>query len=378
MRQQSPLFCETFQRIVWAGSYYKGTRFGQPEEYDLNFVINLFKIFKERDIKFSTDRPGFIKIRTVWRNGNSTNNLKLDSKACRELNSFIDKVDEVNEEYLNQEKFRNWMEKIVNKAINAIGENNRIQFDGCVLEKSKKSGPAFTLTFQLLGSGKIIDVDVVPVLAFSTRILPPRCSKMNILESCVILNRCWFVVPKPLNNRQSEFGNFCHRYWRLCFYEFEKDLLSDHDYQGMKPVIRQLKKLRTSQKWKSVASYYLETLCYHEKERFHKSHSNSYTFLFFTMLEKLHEAFQNGYIRYYWDDDHNLLENIGFYEMRNMENRLNKVLKNIRKTIKNDKYAIAKCVLDMDELITLKRLENVSIPEPEPEFDPEICKYYTS
>ncbi|XP_036146504.1 uncharacterized protein LOC105833624 isoform X3 [Monomorium pharaonis] len=319
MRQQSPLFCETFQRIVWAGSYYKGTRFGQPEEYDLNFVINLFKIFKERDIKFSTDRPGFIKIRTVWRNGNSTNNLKLDSKACRELNSFIDKVDEVNEEYLNQEKFRNWMEKIVNKAINAIGENNRIQFDGCVLEKSKKSGPAFTLTFQLLGSGKIIDVDVVPVLAFSTRILPPRCSKMNILE-----------------------------------------------------------KLRTSQKWKSVASYYLETLCYHEKERFHKSHSNSYTFLFFTMLEKLHEAFQNGYIRYYWDDDHNLLENIGFYEMRNMENRLNKVLKNIRKTIKNDKYAIAKCVLDMDELITLKRLENVSIPEPEPEFDPEICKYYTS
>lgn len=49
MRRQSPLFDKTFQRIVWAGSYYKKTRVGQPEEYDLNFVINL--PFKEKDIQ---------------------------------------------------------------------------------------------------------------------------------------------------------------------------------------------------------------------------------------------------------------------------------------------------------------------------------------
>lgn len=49
MRQQSPLFEKTFKKIVWAGSYYKGTRFGEPEEYDLNFVINL--PIKERDVE---------------------------------------------------------------------------------------------------------------------------------------------------------------------------------------------------------------------------------------------------------------------------------------------------------------------------------------
>ena len=49
MRQQSPLFAKTFQKIVWAGSYYKGTRYGQPEEYDLNFVINL--PIKEQRVK---------------------------------------------------------------------------------------------------------------------------------------------------------------------------------------------------------------------------------------------------------------------------------------------------------------------------------------
>lgn len=49
MKQQSPLFAKTFRDIIWAGSYYKGTRFGQPEEYDLNFAINL--PFKEKDIE---------------------------------------------------------------------------------------------------------------------------------------------------------------------------------------------------------------------------------------------------------------------------------------------------------------------------------------
>lgn len=49
MKRQSPLFSKTFQRIVYVGSYFKKTRVGEPEEYDLNFVINL--PFKERDME---------------------------------------------------------------------------------------------------------------------------------------------------------------------------------------------------------------------------------------------------------------------------------------------------------------------------------------
>lgn len=48
MQQQSPLFNEMYQRILWAGSYYKKTRVGEPEEYDLNLVLIL--PFKEEDI----------------------------------------------------------------------------------------------------------------------------------------------------------------------------------------------------------------------------------------------------------------------------------------------------------------------------------------
>lgn len=48
MQQQSPLFTKMYKRILWAGSYYKKTRVGDPEEYDLNLVMKL--PFKERDI----------------------------------------------------------------------------------------------------------------------------------------------------------------------------------------------------------------------------------------------------------------------------------------------------------------------------------------
>ncbi|XP_011878531.1 PREDICTED: uncharacterized protein LOC105567892 [Vollenhovia emeryi] len=364
MKEHSPLFAKTFQRIIWVGSYYKGTRFGQPEEYDVNFVINL--PFKEKDIEFTTDhfKPGFIKIRTVWRDINHQNVLNLDPKASKELNSFID-----DESYLNQEKFRTWMEGILTKVAHTTSGHSTIKFPDFKPTGIRKSGPAFTLKLNYGGNITDVDIDVVPVLAYSTRTLPPKCSKMDILQSRSY--RYWSAVPKPLNNdSRPGYGNF-HRYWRLCFYEFEKDLLSNHDYGRVKPVIRQLKKLRDTQGWTKVASYYLETLCYHEFEMFHISQKKSHTFLFFKMLEKLRDAFHNHCIKYYWDDDLNLLENIGHDKMKNMEGRIERVLKNIRKTIKDDPYAIAEWVLNTDELKSLiiyMQHENMSA---QPEFEPD-------
>lgn len=64
------------------------------------------------------------------------------------------------------------------------------------------------------------------------------------------------------------------------------------------------------------------------------------------MLEKLRNAFHNRSIRYYWDDSCNLLENIEPDEMKNMEGRLDNVLKRIRRNIKDDRYAIASCVCE--------------------------------
>ncbi|KAG5307687.1 CGAS synthase, partial [Acromyrmex insinuator] len=363
MRKQCPLFNKTFQKIEWAGSYYKGTRVGQPEEYDLNFVIKL--PFKEKDLKFNTDRPGFTKIR-IERDSNSYNTLNMDPKAYRQLDSLID-----DQSYLNQQKFRTWIEGILSKVARTTSGHNEISFNDYLPIKIKKSGPAFTLVIPL--SERTINIDVVPVLAFSPHItMPPRCSKCEILQSASE-NRCWFAVPKPLDNSKG-FNDSQHRYWRLCFYEFERDMICSHNYGSMKPVIRQLKKLRDTQKWSSIASYYLETLCYNKKEIFHISEKKSYTFLFFTMLEELHNAFRKGKINFYWNNHYNLLEKIGPEQMRNMERRLDNVLKSIRKNIQNDQYAIAKYVLTRNELDIL--VNPVRVPEPEPESEFENRKYY--
>ncbi|XP_018366990.1 PREDICTED: cyclic GMP-AMP synthase-like [Trachymyrmex cornetzi] len=362
MRSQCPLFTKTFKKIEWAGSYYKGTRVGQPEEYDLNFVIKL--PFRENDLEFSTDRPGFTKIRIVGRDRNSSNTLNMDPAAYRKLNSFID-----DQSYLNQQRFRTWIEGILDKVAWATGGNNEILFDGYLPIKIKKSGPAFTLLIPLFE--RTISIDIVPVLAFSPRItMPPKCSRRDILESASE-NRRWSVVPKPLDNSKG-FNDSQHRYWRLCFYEFEKVMICSHDYGSIKPVIRQLKKLRDTQKWCSIASYYLETLCYNKKEIFHISKRQSYTSLFFTMLEELHDALCNGKIEFYWDNDYNLLEKIGPEEMRNMAGRLNNVLESIRKNIKNDQYAIARWILNKNELDILINSVHVLEPEPEPEPEPEF------
>lgn len=41
MKNQSALFNKTYQKISYTGSYFKKTRVGAPEEFDLNLIINL-------------------------------------------------------------------------------------------------------------------------------------------------------------------------------------------------------------------------------------------------------------------------------------------------------------------------------------------------
>ncbi|XP_072757594.1 cyclic GMP-AMP synthase-like receptor isoform X1 [Anoplolepis gracilipes] len=357
MRRQSPLFDKTFQRIIWAGSYYKKTRVGEPEEYDINFVINL--PFKERDIEFISDCPGFIEIRTPWRERNmSYNTLNLTKEAQKELNSFID-----NESYLNQDKFRAWMEGILSRVAKETSKSDRIILLNGVPITRIKTGPAFTLKIQFEVSGKLIDIDVVPVLTFSTCNPPPRCSEMSILKDYLRGSRYWSAVPKPLNNSRTQFNDELYRYWRLCFYEIEKDILDRHG--RAKPIIRLLKKLRDTQKW-NIASYYIETLCLNELDIFLNSNKSD-TSLFFTMIQKLREAFRQGRIRYFWDKDLNLLEQIKSSTMKCMFGSIDRIINKIEKTIADDKYAIAKVILNTSELNALiSSIDQSSESEPEP------------
>ncbi|XP_025163166.1 cyclic GMP-AMP synthase-like [Harpegnathos saltator] len=362
MKEQNSLFNKTFQKIAWTGSFYKKTKVGLPDEFDLNLIIQL--PIKKDDMKLSTDLnlPGYIKIHTkIYEN----NNLNMDAKAYSDMMGFIDQDQD---QYLDQEKFRRWIESILNKVAFTTNGNNDIKIDDYIIKVSK-SGPAFTLSFQDVLSYPI-NVDLVPVLAFKSRDFPRQCSIYQTLQDS---DKDIFLVPKPLSNKNIFYANSRpSHYWRLSFYIFEKDMLSK--YGRAKPIIRQLKKFRETQNWKSIASYYIETLCFHHLERFETRESN--TSLLFTMLENLHEAFEISCIKHYWDKNINLLENIEKDEMMNMKGRLYNIIRNIRKQIieqPDNLNIIAGYVLNSAELKELihPTYEAKSNLEQEPESQQE-------
>lgn len=40
-REQDALFKELYSELMYSGSYFKGTKVGKPEEYDLNLILKL-------------------------------------------------------------------------------------------------------------------------------------------------------------------------------------------------------------------------------------------------------------------------------------------------------------------------------------------------
>ncbi|XP_032688739.1 cyclic GMP-AMP synthase-like isoform X2 [Odontomachus brunneus] len=339
MKNQNSLFKKTFKRTVYTGSFYKKTKIGSPDEFDLNLIIKL--PIKEDNVQFSTNLPGYIKICT---NISRNNTLNMDQKAHKDMMSFID-----NQTYLDQDRFRRWIERILSKATHVTNENNRMKLKDYTV-RIKKSGPAFTLSLQIPNREQPISIDLVPVLAFSSSRHPPPCSGNYVPEYC---NRDWFLVPKPLNNKNISDAEE-NQYWRLSFYEFEKVILSK--YGRAKPIIRHLKKFRDTQNLKCIASYYIETLCFHHLHIF-KEQRKSSTSLFFTMLKQLFEAFHDRCIKYYWDENVNLLEKIEYNEMKNIEKRLFNIIKNIEKQITekpDNSFAIATYVLNSEENAHLK------------------------
>ena len=39
MKEVDPIFEMLYQKVTYTGSFYEGTRVGEPNEYDINFVL---------------------------------------------------------------------------------------------------------------------------------------------------------------------------------------------------------------------------------------------------------------------------------------------------------------------------------------------------
>ncbi|XP_015183496.1 PREDICTED: uncharacterized protein LOC107070106 isoform X2 [Polistes dominula] len=340
--KQDDFFKKVFQRKLFGGSYYKGTKIGAAIEFDIDIIIRLpidYKLIKVQ----KSNHPGFVNIHS----GLELDKLTNDTQINRSLRKLLDE-----NMYLHQGKFHNWMESILIKAIQTLPkrENKYILKlnDNEYIITIKKSGPAFTFTI-LFSDNENIDIDLVPVLEFSKS--PPGIDHLNSYQK-----QNWFAVPKPLYNYKG-FNGKTQISWRTCFYEQEKEILSKNGY------IKQ--KLRDTQNWVNLASYYIETLALDEVQSNKNLETKSCTILFMEMLHKLHKSLQNKRITYYWDSKFNLLSKLRDEEIVNIKNRLDRILKKIYNSIEDDKYIIASYILNPKELHILKFKDSEECEQPE-------------
>ncbi|XP_044587964.1 uncharacterized protein LOC123267413 isoform X1 [Cotesia glomerata] len=340
LKQEDEVFRKYYQRPMYTGSFYKLTKVGKPEEFDLNLI---FAIPDLDNAEIKKGRPGFAKIRfdkkklsPVW----------VENKV---LNKWLD-----SEYYLDNDKIRRWFEGVVEKSMSAFKNgNNKIilpidsgsNYEVIILKprsfnqrnnnwrhnnwrdnnhvhmknkknffpivKVRKSGPAFTLcvTYESMK----FSVDLVPVLEFSRA--PPLPGIQQSKYS-------WNLVPKPLKD-----GENPHQNWRYSFYSHEQDMLKK--FGKVKPVIRHIKKLRDTQNWSILVSYHIETIFFHALSENKIDDNTPQTVLLVFMLKELSKAFKSRKLNYFWDKTFNLFGELTEEKIISVQKRLDKIIKEI-------------------------------------------------
>ncbi|XP_046823706.1 cyclic GMP-AMP synthase-like isoform X2 [Vespa crabro] len=324
--KENAFFKEVFKKTLFVGSYYKGTKISVPEEFDINIIIKLPINYEFVKIELC-EHPGFIKIYSGLEQDELTRDVKID----RVLKSLLDQ-----DMYIDQKKFRSCIEGILSKTIQNLPLiENKYLFNiqnTIYMIRIIKSGPAFTFEIEL-PNGKTINVDLVPVLEFSK----------NVPFINYNLKQNWLAVPKCFQTNVERR----HSCWRACFYEQEKEILSKNGQ--IKPIIRLMKKLRDTNNWKSIASYYIETIALRQLLYNKNFGSISYTLSFMEMLTSMHTTLINKYLPYYWNEELNLLCNLNPEEITNISNRLGKIINKIYTSIEDDPYIIASYILNKEE-----------------------------
>ncbi|XP_046734940.1 cyclic GMP-AMP synthase-like [Diprion similis] len=341
-----PLFNACYRQTDYVGSYYQGLKVGVPDEYDLNIILKLPISYEDLTILIASEKPGYIKI------GTKSDILPNLQKHDRwpEYKRMLKWLDESNM-CLDQNKFRQWFESLVVRTFQEFQPIDEDDYTSISVTKKyvlrhKKSGPALTLKIDVSHQYSI-DVDLVPVLQFQTALPSP-------FRDHTYTKQRWLAIAKPLECPNDNI------LWRPSYYERERKILKRNGQ--LKPIIRQMKKFRDTQEFKSIASYHITTLFLWELEE--QSYNQQLqrlppTFLFYHMLKRFQEACEKREIRNFWYPKNNLLCNIAETKLSHINYKLIDIIKQIEEQIETNKYIIAEYVLNDDEVKRLKSLPSI-------------------
>lgn len=341
MRSCDKLFSSLKPKLEYLGSYFDGLRVGRPTEYDINIVLTFYVNYDKIKLVSNKTKGAYASVIMPSEFRRLSKIPATATKGFKETELWCDASHR-----LSMQRFRSWMQKVVDTALKTLPVENGmkiLKLNGKSFQiASKTSGPAFTLTI-IENSDNIIDIDLVPTLAFN---LPktPNNTKIDFDRVRMTNIKQYFAVPKPTDDDFS---------WRLAFPYQEKYYI--YNKQNMKSAIKILKLLRDTQGFNKLASYYIKTIFLWEAventDSFWKTKSLSFLVIF--MLKKLKTCLSNKLIKNFWCPDHNLLETIQAETCLNWSNRLSHIINDIESNKKNDPFVILQYLTNRSAKIML-------------------------
>ncbi|KAJ8665162.1 hypothetical protein QAD02_006824, partial [Eretmocerus hayati] len=398
MKKADDLFAHMYKEIVFGGSYYKGTKFGKPDEYDLLMVVKLPIDYSKIIIDTDHENYAYVKFKV---DKNDISN-QLDERSRKIISKWI-----TADGYLNQNRFREWMQGVFTKGVDRLPINlglfnkSNLNCNSSTQENFREtpttnlpgprfsaqasahplninnqnpntcpastrenlweiptmptnpstptsipyivqtgtSGPAFPVK-MITPEGCMISIDLVPALEFENIPLGNGYRKLNGTKYS------WLTVAKPIKDDLIGKGAL----WRVCFYKQEKAFLKDDLNGEIKPVIRMMKKFRDTQNWKGLCSYFIETIFYHMLDRQHNDQSESLarctrTWIFIKALKELEKAMQTKTLRYFWHPKFNLFEKLPTETLENWAHSLRRIINKIEGDFEDNPYVLADVVL---------------------------------
>ncbi|XP_026725828.1 uncharacterized protein LOC113492539 isoform X1 [Trichoplusia ni] len=319
MRSCDNLFDSLNPKLEYLGSYFDGLRVGQPTEYDINVILTIHMDYSKIKLDAAEIQNGYTAIRMPAEFRRLSRTPDTVMKGFKKTELWCDNLFR-----LSVKKFREWMQSVVEAALNKLPSENgkrilKIRNNDYKIN-FKVSGPANTITIHT-DHDNVIDIDLVPTLMFQ---LPKRPNSSTIDFGKVQDSgySYYFAVPKPTAHDYS---------WRLAFPYQERYYIKDKN--NLKSTLKLLKQFRDVQGFNKLASYFIKTLFLWEVEDkgaiFWKK--SSLTFLVFHMLKKLKECLEIGTIKNFWCPEHNLLEKIKIDTRRNWSNRVSNIINDMER-----------------------------------------------
>nr|CAH7745263.1 unnamed protein product [Callosobruchus chinensis] len=332
MKKINPLFKTMFERTFYGGSYYDGVKVGNPIEYDLDLVLNLPVLIKP--VVQVGDQPGFVQVHIT-----EFDKLLNQPDQYRKYEKLKDLFDD--KMFLSTEKNLRWMEKIVNLALNDLRKDGALIFNvklpnkNLVLKASiAKSHPAFTLKLISEDRNIKLDIDLVPCFQFNNDQWPRGKYRPNPYPD---KRDKFVVVPKK---PKFECQNI-NRYWRLSFQEQERELITGHRNNTLKPALRLLKKLRDKHNH-VIVSYHIKTVfLWQVSEIEPEKWRQPLSVIFMMMLKKYAEMVKNKCIPYYWNKNFNMIGHIKDVTLTDIGNTLSNIINTIDKHVDEDPFIVA-------------------------------------